>query len=264
MNPASDAKIGVAASGSRIGLVARQTLAEALRLQLTVLLAVVGAGLVLLAFWLRDFNFGAAELKFIADLGLGVMTLSGMLLAALGMAHLFFRDLDGGVAGCVLTRRLRRGEYLTGKLAGVAALLALFTAGLAAVLAAVLAVRKAQLGATFIPISTFLQACALVWLKMTLVAAMTLFVCSYARSALFASSAGLMLAVVAHLRPFTAAEGWLAWLRLWPNLGLFDPEPLLAGAAMGFPQLLALAGYWAVFMILFGWLSSYVFHRREL
>ncbi|AOS45510.1 hypothetical protein Verru16b_02591 [Lacunisphaera limnophila] len=108
-----------------------------------------------------------------------------------------------------------------------------------------------------------LQAGALVWLKISLVAAMTLLVCSYAGSALFASVAGLMLAVAAHLRPFTAAEGWLAWLRVWPNLGLFDPAPLLAGTGFGLPGLLALAGYWLAYLMLFGGLAAYVFSHRE-
>lgn len=249
---------------ARVWLVAAHTLTEALRLRLTVLLAVCGAGLVLLALGLQDFNFGAAELKFIADFGLGVISLLGTLLAALGMAHLYFRDIEGGLAACVLTRSVRRGEYLAGKLVGVAAMLAVFVAALALVLAGILAVRGAQLGAMFIPLPLFLQACALVWFKVTLVAAMTLLVCSYAGSALFASWAGLMLAVVAHLRPFTSAGGWLSWLRLWPNLGVFDAEPLLAGSELGGAGLLALVGYWLTFMALFGVLSAYVFRRREL
>lgn len=249
---------------ARMWLVARHTLLEAVRLRLTVLLALTGAGLVLLALGLRDFNFGAAELAFIADFGLGATGLLGTVLAALAMAHLYFRDLEGGLAAVVLTRAVRRGEYLAGKLAGVAGLLALFTAAQILVLVVIIAVREAQLGAAFMPLTVFLQAGALGWLKVTLVAAMTLLVCSYAGSALFASGAGLMLAVVAHLRPFTAAEGWLVWLRLWPDLGLFDPASLLAGSGFSARGLLALTGYWLMFMVLFGALATYVFRRREL
>ena len=247
----------------RVRLIARQTLAEALHLRLALLLALAGAMLMLMARWLRDFNFGATELKFLGDFGLGAIGLLGTLLAALATAHLFFSDLAGATAGCVLTRPVRRWEYIGGKLAGVIALLALFVAGLALVLAGVIAVREAQLGAAFVPLPVFLQACALVWLKLALVAAMTLLVCSYAGSALFASCSGLLLAGVAHLRPFTAANGWLAWLRLWPDLGLFDPEPLLAGGGLAAADLLGLAGYWAVFILLFGGLASYVFKQRE-
>jgi ABC-type Na+ efflux pump permease subunit len=163
----------------------------------------------------------------------------------------------------MLTRTVRRSEYLTGKLVGVTALLAIFVAVLAVVLALLLARREAQLGIRFIPLPLFLQACALVWFELTLVAAMTLLVCSYAGSALFASAAGLLLAVAGHLRPFTGTEGALAWLRLWPNLGLFDPEPLLAGNELGTTVLFGLVGYWAVFLAVLTGLAIYVFRGRE-
>jgi hypothetical protein len=244
----------------RVRSVASQTLAEALRLRLTVLLAGIGAMLVLMALWMREFNFGAAELKFIGDFGLGAISLMGTLLAALATAHLYFSDVAGGMIGCVLTRRVRRWEYMVGKLVGVMALLAWFVAALSVVLALVIVLREMELGADFVTLPLFLQACALVWLKITLVAAMTLLVCSYAGSALFAGCAGLMLAVVAHMRPFSDEVGWLGWLRLWPNLGLFGVEPLLVGATVGLPGLIA---YWAAFMALFAALASYVFKHRE-
>jgi ABC-type transport system involved in multi-copper enzyme maturation permease subunit len=251
------------ASWHRVRVVAAQTLGEALRLRLAWLLVAAGGMLVLMARWLRDFNFGATELKFVADFGLGAIGLMGTLLASLATAHLFFSELAHGGLGCVLTRPVRRWEYVGGKLAGVMALLALFVAVLALVLAVMIAARERQLGAAFVSLPVFLQTSALVWLKLTLVAAMTLLVCSYAGSALFASSAGLLLAVVAQLRPFNEATGWLTWLRLWPNLGLFDAEPLLAGARLTAGGLLGLAGYWAVFILLLGGLAAYVFKHRE-
>ena len=57
-------------------------------------------------------------------------------------AQLFFRDIEGGAACCVLTRPVRRWEYLAGKFAGVAGLLALFTAALGLLLASFYAAMK--------------------------------------------------------------------------------------------------------------------------
>lgn len=260
-----EAANGVGASLRRVRVVAAATLRDALRLRLALLLLAAGAGLVFVALALRDFNFGAAELKFVADFGLGAIGLLGTLLAALAMAQLYYDDLANGVAACVLARTVRRWEFLAGKLAGVAALLALFVAALSLVLAVLLGVREAQLGAVLAPLAVFLQCCALVWLKVTLVAALTLLVCSYAGSALFASSAGLMLAVIGHLRPYAGGEGWLGWLRFWPNLGLFDASPLLAdGRGLSWAGLAAIAGYWAVYQVLLTLLASYVFKHREL
>jgi len=218
-----------------------------------------------MALWLREFDFGAAELKFIADFGLGAIGLLGTLLAALATAQLVFDDLDNGFAACVLAKAVRRWEYVGGRLAGVLALLALFVAGLALVLGVVIGVREAQLGAGFVPLPVFLQACALVWLKVTLVAAMTLLVCSYAGSALFASCAGLLLAAIAHLRAFADHASWLGWLRVWPNLGLFDVDSLLSsGQGLTAAGLLALGAYWLAFTVLFTGLAAYVFKHREL
>lgn len=254
---------GFPASARRLCLVARHTLDEALHQRLTLLLALTGAALVLGACWLRDFNLGGAELKFIGDFGLGVVGFFGTLLAALATAHLFFAEIDSRAAQCVLIRPVRRWEYLAGKFAGVTVMLALFVAAWSAILAGVLAVRGTQLGVAFMPLPVFLQACAVQWLKITLVAAMTLLVCSYAGSALFASCTGLLLALVAHLRGMAGDGGWVA-LRVWPNLGLFDAESLLAsGHPAAAAWLLSLAGYWAAYLLLFVALAAHVFKYRE-
>jgi hypothetical protein len=251
-------------SGRRLALVARQTLTEALRLQLAGIFVALGIASVLMALWLREFNFGAGELKFIADFGLGATSLLGTLLAALAMAQLIFDDLESGFAACVLTKAVRRWEYLGGRLAGVVALLALFVAGQGLVLGVMIAVRESQLGAAFVPLPVFLQATALVWLKVSLVAAMTLLVCSYAGSALFSAWTGLMLAALAHLRAFADHASWLGWLRIWPNLGLFDVDPLLSsGHGLAWSALLSLGAYWLGFTMLFTGLAAYVFKHRE-
>jgi ABC-type transport system involved in multi-copper enzyme maturation permease subunit len=259
-----DAHKGAQASLRRVRLIARHTLGEALRLRLTLLLVLLGAGLVLGALGLREFNFGSAELKFIGDFGLGALGAFGTLLAALATAQLFFNEIQGRAAYCVLTRPVRRWEYIWGKFAGIGALLALFTASLGALIAVLLFWRGAQLGVAAVPLPVFFCACAVQWLKLTLVAGMTLLVCSYSGSALFASCAGLILAAIAHLRPFAGGGSRMAWLRAWPNLALFDAESLLAAAQPPTAMVLfGAAGYWAVYVSVFGVLASYGFKHRE-
>lgn len=255
----------VAASCRRIRIVAVQALTEALRLRVVHLCIAVGAGLVFMALGLREFNFGSAELKFIADFGLAAIALAGTVLAALLTAQLHFEDLASGVAASLLARALRRFEYLGGRLAGVVALLAFFVMVLGIVLGLILAVRAAQLDVTPVLPWFLFQAVALIWFKVTLVAAMTLLVCSYAGSALFASCMGLMMAVLAHLRSFTHATGWLSVLRLWPDLGAYDAGPLLtAGQELTGSVLLGLVAYWVTYMGLLAGLAAYVFQHREL
>lgn len=247
----------MSATFSRVRLIAGQTAGMGLRMKLPLLLALCAALLVLGSLGLRDFNFGAAELKFIADFGWGAVGLAGTLLAAIVPAQLFFADLAGGAAACVLTRPVRRWEYLAGLLGGTAALLAVFTAALGALLAVLLAWRSRELGAEPVTLALLLQGCALQWMKFVVVAAMTLCVCAYAGTALFASGAGLLCAVIGHLRPFAPSGMW-EWLRVWPNLALFAPESPLAAA-----ELPALAAYWAACVILFTALAAYAFKHRE-
>ena len=52
-------------------------------------------------------------------------------------------------------------------------------------------------------------------------------------------------------------------MRLWPNLGLFDAEPLLAVGGLSVTALFERIGYWAVFILLLGGLASHVFRHRE-
>ncbi len=252
-------RTGMGASLRRIGLIARHTLREALHLRLTRLIALAGGGLVFSALELREFNFGGSEGKFLADFGLGALGLSGMLLAALAMAHLFFSSIAGGAACILLTRPVRRWEFVWGKLAGVFAVLALFSAAIGLVLAGLLVWRG-------IPVATPVFACAVavLWLKLSLVAAMTLLVCSYAGSALFASSAGLLLALLGHLRPLAGESGRLHWLRVWPDFELFDGGALLAaGQVPPAATLLAVMVYWAGYVMILGQLAAYAFKRRE-
>lgn len=254
---------GISASLGRIRLLAGHSLGAALRMRLTLLLAVAAAMMVLGAGWLRTFNFGPPELKLIGDLGLGAMGLLGTLLSALATAQLFFSDLANGAAACVLTRPVRRWEYVTGQLVGMAALLALFTVTLGVLLAGLLLWRSDQLGAAPVALPALLTACALQWMKFTVVGAMTLFICTYARTALFASCGGLLCAVIGHLRPF-APGGALDWLRFWPNLALFDAEALLAlGLPLTGSALLGLTGYWAACLLVCCLLASYAFKHRE-
>jgi ABC-type transport system involved in multi-copper enzyme maturation permease subunit len=255
---------GIGASLRRVRLIAGQTLGEAVRLQLTLLLGAIGAGLVLASLWLREFNFGSAELGFLGDLGLGAIGSLGTLLAALVTAQLFFNEVAGGVALCVLTRPVRRWEYVWGKFGGIAALLAIFTSALGSLILALVAWRAGQLGQVDIPVAALVCSVATQWLKLTLVAAMTLLVCSYAGTALFASSAGLLLAVAGHLRPFADAGAGAAWLRIWPNLALFDAESIFAaGQPPTGAVMLGLAGYWLAYVLLFGVGAAVVFKRRE-
>jgi ABC-type transport system involved in multi-copper enzyme maturation permease subunit len=255
---------GALAAGRRIRLIAQHTLAEAVHLRLTLGLGLMSAVLMGASYSLREFNFGGAELKFISDFGLGALGLGGGLLAALVTAQLFFQDLETHAIYTVLTRPGQRWEYIVGKFTGVAALLALFFAVLSLLLVGLLQVRAAELGGAGVTWTILLCTSGLLWLKSTLIGAMTLFVGTYARSALFTSCLGLLLAIVGQLQAWAQQSGW-DWLRGWPNLALFDAEAFLGiGQIPSVGWLIGALGYWVAYVALFNGLAAYIFQRREI
>ncbi|MFM1748958.1 MAG: hypothetical protein RLZZ188_2624, partial [Verrucomicrobiota bacterium] len=82
----------------RTSLIARNTLREAARQRLFQFLLLLALALVLGARWLRDFNFGAPELKFLADCGFGAMAFLGSALTIAATAQLFFSEIENRTA----------------------------------------------------------------------------------------------------------------------------------------------------------------------
>lgn len=245
-------------------VVARLTLAEALRLKLTRLLGAVAGLLVTGALWLRQVHFGTPELRFLLDFGFGAIGLGGTLLAVLGTAQLFFSDIERRLLPMVLSRPVPREAWLAGKLAGVLALLALFSVALTALTALLLAWRARALGAE-LPLAEVLRGGALLWLRSAVAAGITLFVCAYARTALFASGAGLLLVLIGFLRPVADAVSaeWSAAgilrsiIRLWPNLQAFEPVETLVLSGR-------LAAYGLAYVVLFTAAAALAFRNREI
>ena len=258
------ANIHSLASLRRIHVVTRYTLGEVLHLRLLYLLLLVDGGLLFVAWQVREFNFGAAAAKFLSDFGLGAIGLSGMLLAALLTGQLFFNSIADGTVCFQLTRAVRRWEFVWGRFLGIAAALALFSAVSALLLGCLLTGQRGWSGGLIGTVPVFCYAVAVLWLKMTLVAAMTLLVCSYASSALFASGAGLLLAMLGHLRPLAEEMVGAHWFRVWPNFALFDVEVIMTvGQLPSGVTMLAMLVYWSGYVVILGQLAVFVFKRRE-
>ena len=106
----------------RMLLIAQNTLREAARQKLFHFLLFLAFALVLGARWLRDFNFGAPELKFLADCGFGAMAFFGAALTVTATAQLFFSEIENRTALTLLAKPVWRAEFVLGKLLGLAAL----------------------------------------------------------------------------------------------------------------------------------------------
>jgi len=269
----------------RLGLVAQNTLREAVRQRLLHLFLGLALALVLGARSLRDFNFGAPELKFIADCGFGAMTLFGSALTIAATAQLFFSEIENRTALTLLAKPVWRAEFLLGKLVGVALLTALFCALLTGLLAAVLWVREGELMAldpegfrggravsyAMVALGGWLQ-----WLRLVVLAAFTLLVASFARTQVFAVVCGFGVLVICHLqhlaqeaytRAGSAVGVALGGLfgGMFPNFQVLSLADSLAAADLPAPgTMVRLTAYGLGWALAAGLLAVLSFRRREI
>lgn len=267
--------------------IARITFLEAVRQKLFSFLLLLGAALAGSSVAFRFLNFGHGELKFVADFGFGIMFLFGSLLAVVMTAQLLYAELDNRTALTLLAKPVARSEFLLGKFLGVWAVLGVFVALLCSVLAGVLLARAAELApiaeaAGRVPPSVDAAGLAvfalLQWIRLGLVAALTLFLAAGARTFLFSVVAG-MLAVLGGQLQWLAQDllakddvgvlqRTLAWFatRAVPNLQQFNIGDALvldpAGAPAGAASSAAFAG--SLHLLAFLVLACALFRRREI
>lgn len=274
-------------SFNRIRLVAANTAGEAARQRYFLISGLLAAGVAALSTGLRvmDISDRNSELKFTADLGFGALFFFGSLLAVVLPVHLFFSEIENRTALTLLARPLRRWEFLAGKLIGVWSLLAVLVLTVSLVTGGMIYTRHAELAQFAVqngfPVPVFsLSGAALFALLQTvrlgLVAALTLFTCSYARSALFAYGAGL--GWLAAGQTVWVAREWLSSgegdalrtvalhaLRAVPDLQAFNLADALIFPAKAAPVGVAWGAvlYGILWMIALTALGARLFKNRE-
>jgi ABC-type transport system involved in multi-copper enzyme maturation permease subunit len=276
--------IGLSFSVRTVRVIARNTVREAVRQRVLLFISLLALALVLGAQWLREFNFGASEVRFITDFGFGAMAFFGAALSIVATSQLFFSELDHRTVLTLLAKPVGRAEFLVGKYFGVAVITGLFCATLTMALTAVLLLRDSTLFHRTVPalpssdsvivfalwIAGFAQ-----WLKLLVLSIFTLLVASFARSQLLATGVGFVLLVCGHLQFIlqnTADRGGggvtrvAAFLvsRLVPDFQLFDLSELADDAAGQWMQLVRLTSYAMIYVLAGAVVAVAVFRRREL
>ena len=200
---------GEAFSPRRLVFIALNTLREAVRQRILSFLLLLALIVVLGAQYLRDFHFGSPELKFIADLGFGTIAGFGTVLAVVLTAQLFFHEVEHRTVLTLLAKPVGRAEFILGKFLGSAAIIAVFCGMLTILLAGVLWTREGSLmreypeafaGGRVIDYAHVVAGGLLQWLKLLVLAALTLLIASYARTQLFAVVMGFVIFVICHLQ----------------------------------------------------------------
>jgi ABC-2 type transport system permease protein len=240
------------------------------------------------------------EFQVLKDIALGAMSIFTALLAVLATARLLPQDIEDRTAYTILAKPVSRFEYLVGKLLGVLLLLAISLAAMSALFFVVLTLREQavlhettqQLAAAppeqmaealrLVRASAFnanlFSGIAIIFVKGCLLAALTLFVSTFATTTIFTTMVMAFVYFIGHLQA-VAREYWLqtnsvGWLTkiflalvalLFPDLQLFNlTDDIVAGNAIPlalFAKTATLGLFYTGFYLLLAWA---VFFRKQL
>jgi len=218
---------------SRIATIARNTFLEALRQRILNVILVFGLVVLAGANLFSEFSFDD-QFKFIKDYCLGVMSLIGVIMAIVAVAQLLPAELESRTIITILSKPVRRWEFLIGKYLGVVAMLLLTLLLMASVSAAVLfaqerslthdarqslaaatdpqAIEAAKASLSKIAASArdpwLFAAVCLVALKVILTAALALAISTIATSMMFTVVVTSLVYIAGHLES-TARSVWL-------------------------------------------------------
>jgi hypothetical protein len=240
------------------------------------------------------------EFQVLKDIALGAMSLFTSLLAVLATARLLPQEIEDRTAYTVLAKPVSRFEYIAGKLFGVLLLLALSLIAMSALFFVVLTLREQSvLGETarqmsgappeqiaealrLVRASAFnpnlFSGIAVIYAKGCLLAALTLFVSTFATSTIFTTIVMAFVYFIGHLQPI-AREYWLqsnaaGWLTktflavvalVFPDLQSFNLiDDVVAGNAVPLALLLktlAMGLFYLAFYLALAWAA---FFRKEI
>lgn len=267
--------------------IAKNTFLEACRQKFFNFLLLLGLAMTAVSLGISGFNFGNSELKFIADFGFGGIFLFGSILAVVMSVQLFFAEIDNRTALTLLAKPVNRRAFIVGKFLGIWLLLGVFTALMTTLLALVLAMRQPQLAEIalarglpepFFSLSGLGVFAGLQWLRLGIVAAMTVAFTSFAQTYLYAivvSFGGLLVAQLQYVlqdvalsQKSSALAGTFAGAitKIVPNLQLFNLGPQLTLEPAGVPAetLLQICGYGAIWLAALLGIAIWFFRSREI
>lgn len=266
----------------RVGIIAANTFLEAVRQKLFYFLLVIAIGLLGSSLFLREFNFGSGELKFIADFGMGAVTFFGSILAIVATAQLFFAEIENRTALTILAKPVLRLEFVLGKFTGVALVLLVFCALMGVLMSGVLYVRANALAREApealslvryvdIPVVLLVQ-----WIKFCVLSSLTILIASFSNTNLFTAATGFFVLIICHLQ-YLAVNAWQklsnpvakagAWLlsRVFPNFQIYNlGEELAQGKTVDLGQALAVTANGALYTLVFIVLAVFSFRQREI
>lgn len=277
-----------ASSFTRIRLIAGNTFLEAVRQKFFSAILLIAVALVGSSTFFQQFDFGTGELKFIGDFGFGALFFFGSILTITATTQLFFNEIENRTALTILAKPVYKLEFLAGKLLGAQLLMLTFVLSISFVLVGILYWRENALmerlgpeafvdGGILRYADVFIFG-LLQWLKFGILAAITLFVASFANTNLYTIIVSFFMLMICQLQYIAQdAYGDLPMgLGRWsvqalsfafPNFQLFNVgDQLLFADEVGLPAatVLRISLYALVYIAAFIGLAQLNFRRREI
>src|SRR5437764_6507215 len=298
-NASTLAKPHRAFSPGRIGAITANTLTELTRLKFFYVLLVFALLLIGSSIFMAQFTF-QQEFQILKDISLGAMSIFTSLLAIIATARLIPQDIEDRTIYTILAKPVPRFEYLLGKIGGVLLLLAISTVVMSAGFLAVLYIREQSvLHMTLRQMSSappeqvddalravrssglnldLFPGIIIIYLKACLLAALTLFVSTFATTNIFTIVVMAFIYFIGHL-PATARDyclqehssGWITHVflaivaLLFPDLQAFNlVDDIVAGTAISLGVFLKTAVLGAFYTTIYTLLAVFVFYGKEL
>lgn len=286
-------------SFSRVLAITTNTLTELTRLKVFYVLLVFALLLIGSSIFMAQFTF-QQEFQILKDISLGAMSIFTSLLAIIATARLIPQDIEDRTVYTILAKPVPRFEYLLGKIGGVLLLLAISIVVMSAVFLAVLYIREQSvLHMTLRQMSSapreqvddalhavrssglnldLFPGIIIIYLKACLLAALTLFVSTFATTNIFTIVVMVFIYFIGHLQA-TAREYWLqehssglithVFLAivalLFPDLQAFNlVDDIVAGTVISLGVFLKTAILGAFYTTIYTLLAVFVFYGKEL
>jgi ABC-type transport system involved in multi-copper enzyme maturation permease subunit len=292
MPSASHQRVGF--SLNRVGVIAVNTLTEAVRQKVFNFFLIIGLVFIASASFFAQFTFGE-QMKFIKDTCLGVISVISTLIAIVGTAQLLPSEVENRTIYTILAKPVRRFEFLLGKFFGSLFLLVLSMLAMCILFGAVLWIKEQgmirELSQTYLGESQaatadaqkqilqvqaeamdkdLVKAVVVDLAKATLVASVTLLVSTFSTSLVFNVVVPFMVFVAGMLRG-TAIEMWgghrllMAMSAIVPDFGLFNiADEINLGNAVPWSHVSAIIVYGLVRTVMMVVAAHLIFSQREI
>jgi hypothetical protein len=284
---------------ARVWAITINTVTDLTRQKVFYILLIFALLLIGSSIFMARFTF-QQEFQILKDVSLGAMSIFTSLLAIIATARLIPQDMEDRTVYTILAKPVPRFEYLLGKLAGVLLLLAISILLMSAMFVAVLYTREQTvLHETLRQMSAapreqvedalrtlrssalnfdIFPGIAIIYFKACLLAALTLFVSTFASTNIFTIVVMVFIYFIGHLQA-TAREYWLqensaGWMTrvflalvalIFPDLQAFNLiDDIVAGAAIPLALFAKTMELGIFYTTIYTLLAAFVFYGKEL